>query len=148
MRNRTFVNPRDALRDTPVTSTMCLLLSVYCFWQCFVLTVFTQYLPPERLVGYHGPLSITSIPHWGHAYLAAGCVGLIRLCVRSDTHLNLVLHLVSMSVLLAWAVAFDLGPATTGQPSYSFVAVVSFGSAFIIRVVERRYGSRPQLTRR
>lgn len=147
-RKRFFTTPVMGLRDMPVSTSMCLILSLYCFWMGADLLCYVQYFPAERLIGYSGPMSIMSIPHWGLCYLAAGCVGTMRLFVRQERRAYLVLHLVKMCVLVGWAVAFDLGPASTAQPSYSLVAITSFGSAFIIGVIQRRYGQRPPLVRR
>lgn len=137
---RLLSNPIVALRDTPVTSGMCILLSLYCFWMGVNLLVFVPRFPLiVREVAYHGPLAVMQLNAWGYAYLAAGCLGLLRLPFHCARRINLSLHIVKMSVLVAWAVSFDLGPAITGQPGFSLIAVVSFASAWIGSLIERRY---------
>lgn len=139
-------SPIVALRDTPVTTGMCFILAVYCFWMGTILWRTVQFFPPDRLIGYAGPTSLMPIYWWGWAYIAAGVVGMLRLFFHDDPTMNLSLHLVKMCVLVGWAVAFDLGPPSTGQPAYTLVAIVSFSSAFLINIIQGRYGvPRPTL---
>lgn len=146
MYGRLIANPWRALQDTPVSSGMVLLLAVYHFWLGTVLINVTSHLPIALQAGYAGPRSLISLEAWGWWHIVAGVIGLMRLFAHNDRRISLILHLISMSVILAWAVAFDLGPPTTGQVAYTFVAVVSFLSAFTVQVIERRYGmARPPL---
>lgn len=140
-----FTTPWRSVKDVPLTSGMAILLASYDFWLGTILIRVTDHLPPERLLGYAGPLSVCSISTWGWLHISAGIIRLLRLCIQADQRVGVYLHLLSMSVILAWAVTFDVGPPTTGQPVYTFVAVVSFLSIFMVQIIEARYGRRRPL---
>jgi hypothetical protein len=142
-----FRSPVDALRDTPITSTMLVLIAAYSWWLGYILVHSAAKLPRERQLGYRGPLSLCGLSTWGHLFIAAGVLIAARLFIHADhRRLSMALHMVGMMVSMAWAISFDLGPVTTGQAAYTFEAVVIFGTPFTVGVIERRYGrARPSL---
>lgn len=143
-----FRSPITALRDTPISSTLIVLISLYSWWLGYLIIHVTSKLPPARIVGYRGPLSVFTLATWGHLFLVAGTLIFLRLFIPlQHKNLSLGMHMIGMCVSFAWAVAFDLGPLSTGQAAYTFEAVIIFGSPFMVNVIERRYGQRrPPLT--
>lgn len=138
--------PARAYRDTPVTSAFITAIGVFGFWLGITILTVTVHLPPARQVGYAGPMALLPLQAWGWAFIVVGVLAVARLFAHDHHHLDLGLHLLKMSVVFAWALTFDLGAPTTGQPAYTFVALTSFATAFIPAVVEKRYGHRrPQL---
>ena len=144
-------NPIRAIRDTPIMSGAVIILSMYCFWLGYDLIHYTSHYSPERLVALRQPINLMSITSWGWCFIGAGCVGLLRSLFQTKEALiiNFALHMLKMVVIVGWALALDTGPASTGQPAYTFVAFVSFVSFFIPQIIANRYGyERPSLEER
>lgn len=140
--HRFLTRPVRRLQDTPITTSLVVTVTLFAFWLGFVILHTTVHLPPASLLGYHGPTSLMPLSWWGWAHIVAGGLGVVRLFLPDGEAVDLAFHMFTMVVIVGWALAFDVGPSTTGQPAYTFVATVAFAAPFVTRGIERRYGAR------
>lgn len=125
------------VRNRPITVVALVIVSLYAFWEGYIIHNYTVFLPPERRVGYQGPETLFDLNTWAYLYLAVGFLMLVRIITLSHRWVDLVLHIICMIPVVGWAAGFIYGPPTTGQPAYTFAAVVLIAIPFITAVVER-----------
>lgn len=134
-----FTSPLSMLRNRPITAGMTLLVAIYSEWLGFLICDASK-LPPVRLLGYAGPMSLFPLHTWGHLFMLAGLCFFGRLFIPAIRQTaSVALHMLGMMVSLAWALAFDLGKPSTGQAAYTFEAIVVFGIPFASQVLDRYY---------
>lgn len=133
------------VKARPVTSMALIAVAAYSLWIGYVIHHYTLQLPPSRLTGYSGPMGLASLNAWSWAYLGVGVLMLARLSLLAHPRADLVAHVFCMVPIVAWAVAFDVGPATTGQPCYTLVAAILVMIPFITQITERGWREKAQL---
>lgn len=139
---RYLISPWRAVREMPISSCVIALLALYAAWLGADLIWVAAKLPVARQAGFSGPRSVMSLNMWGISFLVASAIGVARLFFFKHRRIDAALHAVKMGVIISWAVSFDLGPASTGQVAYTFVAVTSFVGPFLPGIILRRYGGR------
>lgn len=92
-------------------------------------------LPRATTVLYQGPLSFMPLHWWGTCFISCGVLSLIRIGFLNKRMISLAMHLPVMCIALTWSISFDLGPTTTGQPLYTFFAIVVAASPFISSII-------------
>jgi hypothetical protein len=144
--NRNLLNTFEAIRYTPIGSTIVAALAVYSFWFAYLLIAVSSHLEPQvQTYRFHGPLEFASLQTWGWAFVGVGICELLRLVIhRSRKGISFALHVASMSVFMAWAVSYLVGSQgpDTGQPAYMFLALTAFVLPFLVDVLENRRNDR------
>lgn len=131
-----------SIKLRPITSLTLFNVGLYCLWQSYVITFYTRHLPAQRLIGYHGPLQMASLAHWAIAYGIIGVLMITRPFLLNLPKVDLALHAICMFPIMTWAVAFDVGPASTAQPAYTLVALLLAGTPLITILVDKAHKER------
>lgn len=126
---------RQQLRQRPFTATIIAALGLWMAWTGGVILIRSRHLPPARLEGYAGPRALFSLTVWGWLFLGGAAVLFIRIACLRWPRVDIALHMLSMWVIVLWMICFDFNQMSTGQPAYTFIALVCLLSPYITRIM-------------
>jgi hypothetical protein len=86
---------------------------------------------PTTVVFAHGPGAIFTAHTWAVIFLVAGSLKVIEIFVLHWKPLAATIQWSTLIPLVVWAVSWDWGPATPGQPAYTFVVLVAIAVPMI-----------------
>lgn len=119
----------------PVTAMLVLLIGGFAGWIGGVLTLVD--FPPARLKSFAGPLAFWDLHAWGVLFLTSCALTMLRFLLLWKRNIDFALHMLAMIPIIMWSISIDLGPASTGQPAYTFVTIVCFVSPFLTDIIQR-----------